>query len=212
MPINELDRRDDPNFDETLTGCHLVSSCSNIYHKDQFRQLLQHNFERHYITNKAPLSLSFDPSWLISNKGFADVIDDWMDYVLATYNDVYFVTELQVCRILYLWLNFISMSFRLSNGCRIPQEHNHWGILLNGRTNVLWRASHTALFLILAPSPPESYPEKQSAFTPALSAQRTTPGSRTLLEMGSLSELRHHLSCHLALMTLWYLFRCKLYE
>ena len=37
MPINELDRRDDPDFDENLTGCHLVSSCSNIYHKDQFR-------------------------------------------------------------------------------------------------------------------------------------------------------------------------------
>jgi hypothetical protein len=37
LPINELDRRDDPDFDENLTGCHLVSSCSNIYHKDQFR-------------------------------------------------------------------------------------------------------------------------------------------------------------------------------
>jgi len=96
MPINELDRRDDPDFDEDLTGCHLVSSCSNIYHKDQFRQLLQHNFLRHYNSNKAPLSLSFDPSWLISNKGFTDVMDEWMDDVLATYNDVYFVTELQV--------------------------------------------------------------------------------------------------------------------
>lgn len=96
MPINELDRRDDPDFDENLTGCHLVSSCSNIYHKDQFRQLLQHNFERHYSTNKAPLSLAFDPSWLISNKGFTEVVDEWMDFVLATYNDVYFVTDLQV--------------------------------------------------------------------------------------------------------------------
>merc|ERR1712243_334298 len=45
---------------------------------------------------KAPLSLSFDPSWLISNKGFTDVVHEWMDYVLTTYNDVYFVTELQV--------------------------------------------------------------------------------------------------------------------
>jgi hypothetical protein len=96
MPINELDRRDDPDFDENLTGCHLVSSCSNIYRTDSFRQLLQHNFERHYGSNKAPLSLSFDPSWLISNKGFADVVDAWIDHVLATYNDVYFVTELQV--------------------------------------------------------------------------------------------------------------------
>jgi len=96
MPINELDRRDDPDFDEDLTGCHLVSSCSNVYHKDQFRAMLQHNFERHYTTNKAPLSLSFDPAWLISNKGFDDTFSQWMSHVLATYNDVYFVTELQV--------------------------------------------------------------------------------------------------------------------
>jgi len=96
MPINELDRREDPEYDEELTGCHLVSSCSNIYHKDQFRNLLQHNFERHYGTNRAPLSLSFDSAWLLANQGFADVLEEWMGAVLGTYNDVYFVTELQV--------------------------------------------------------------------------------------------------------------------
>jgi hypothetical protein len=58
--------------------------------------MLQHNFERHYTTNKAPLSLSFDPAWLISNKGFDDTFSQWMSHVLSTYNDVYFVTELQV--------------------------------------------------------------------------------------------------------------------
>eukprot|EP00088_Acartia_fossae_P022662 TRINITY_DN237_c0_g1_i4.p1 TRINITY_DN237_c0_g1~~TRINITY_DN237_c0_g1_i4.p1 ORF type:complete len:560 (-),score=134.94 TRINITY_DN237_c0_g1_i4:328-2007(-) len=96
MPINELDRRDDPNFDEQLTGCHLVSSCSNIYYKEQFRSLLQHNFERHYGSNRAPLSLSFDPAWLISNKGFDDVLSEWMSFILTTFSDVYFVTEIQV--------------------------------------------------------------------------------------------------------------------
>ena len=96
LPINELDRRDDPDFDENLTGCHLVSSCSNIYHKEQFRRLLQHNFDRHYATNRAPLSLSFDASWLKINKGFLDVLDEWMDHILLTFNDVYFVTEVQV--------------------------------------------------------------------------------------------------------------------
>jgi len=96
MPINELDRRDDPQYDETLTGCHVVSSCSNIYAPESFRQLLQHNFERHYGTNRAPLSLSFDPSWLISNKDFDTTLSDWMNYILTTYTDVYFVTELQV--------------------------------------------------------------------------------------------------------------------
>merc|ERR1712002_249786 len=96
LPINELDRRDDPDFDENLTGCHLVSSCSNIYHKDQFRRLLDHNFNRHYTSNKAPLSLSFEASWLVINKGFLDVLDEWMDHILLTYQDAYFVTELQV--------------------------------------------------------------------------------------------------------------------
>jgi len=96
MPINELDRRDDPTFDEQLTGCHLVSSCSNIYYKDQFRSLLQQNFLRHYNTNRAPLSLSFDPAWLISNKGFDDTLSEWMADILTTYSDVYFVTETQV--------------------------------------------------------------------------------------------------------------------
>jgi len=100
MPINELDRRDDPTFDETLSGCHLVSSCGNIQYPDQFKNILQHNFERHYGSNRAPLSLSFDPSWMLPGQGvrknFTKVLDEWMTDILATYNDVYFVTELQV--------------------------------------------------------------------------------------------------------------------
>jgi len=96
LPINELDRRDDPKFDEDLTGCHLVSSCSNIYKADEFKKLLQHNFMRHYETNKAPLSLSFDPAWLISNKGFDNTLAGWIRDILNTYSDVYFVTSLQV--------------------------------------------------------------------------------------------------------------------
>lgn len=96
MPINELDRRDDPSYDEALSGCHLVSSCSNIYDKDQFQRLLEHNFQRHYSTNKAPLSLSFDAAWLQLNKGFTKVLLNFIKMTLETYNDVYFVTETQV--------------------------------------------------------------------------------------------------------------------
>jgi len=104
MPINELDRRDDPNFDETLSGCHLVSSCGNINDPVAFKNFLQHNFERHYgseqPSNRAPLSLSFDPSWLLPGQGvrkdFVNVLDKWMTEILTAYNDVYFVTELQV--------------------------------------------------------------------------------------------------------------------
>ena len=46
MPINELDRRDDPEYDERLSGCHLVSSCSNIYSPEAFKRMLNHNFNR----------------------------------------------------------------------------------------------------------------------------------------------------------------------
>ena len=100
MPINELDRRDDPKFDEELTGCPLVSSCTNIQEKEQFQTLLQHNFERHYSTNRAPLSLSFTPFWLKSNKDFIKVFENWMDQTLARYNDVYFVSNYQAL----LWM------------------------------------------------------------------------------------------------------------
>ena len=54
LPINELDRREDPDFDEALTGCALVSSCSNVYSNEQFRDLLRNNLERHYSTNRFP--------------------------------------------------------------------------------------------------------------------------------------------------------------
>merc|ERR1712218_134546 len=96
MPINELDRRDDPSFDERLSGCHLVSSCSNIYDKEQFGRMIRHNFERHYLSNRAPLSLSFDAAWLKTNKGFTQVLVDWMTETLEEHNDVYFLTEYQV--------------------------------------------------------------------------------------------------------------------
>ena len=96
VPINELDRRDDPTYDERLSGCHLVSSCSNIYEKEQFARLLRHNFNRHYQTNKAPLSLSFDAAWLKVNKGFTKVLSEWVAEILEQHNDVYFVSARQV--------------------------------------------------------------------------------------------------------------------
>jgi len=96
MPINELDRRDDPTFDERLSGCHLVSSCSNIYESEQFARMIRHNFNRHYSTNRAPLSLSFDAAWLKVNKGFTKVLTDWMTETLEEHNDVYFLNMIQV--------------------------------------------------------------------------------------------------------------------
>ena len=79
-----------------MPGCHLVSSCSNIYEKEQFARLLRHNFDRHYQTNRAPLSLSFDAAWLNVNKGFTKVLADWVKEILEEHNDVYFLTGQQV--------------------------------------------------------------------------------------------------------------------
>ena len=35
-------------------------------------------------------------SWLVSNQGFTEVLEEWMRSVSTRYNDVYFMTELQV--------------------------------------------------------------------------------------------------------------------
>ena len=51
---------------------------------------------RHYSTNRAPLSLSFDPAWLQVNKGFTKILKEWIRDKLASQSDVYFVTHLQV--------------------------------------------------------------------------------------------------------------------
>merc|ERR1719435_751699 len=95
MVINELDRRDDPTFDEALPGCHLVSSCSNIVDPDQFARMLRHNFERHFGSNRAPLGFHFSASWIKSNKGFQKELIKFITEMIDR-NDVYFVTMLQV--------------------------------------------------------------------------------------------------------------------
>lgn len=95
MVMNELDRRDDPNFDEELSGCSMVDSCANIMTGDQFYHFLNHNLDRHYKTNRAPLGIFFHASWLKLNPEFLDAFIQWIDEVLDR-NDVYFVTMTQV--------------------------------------------------------------------------------------------------------------------
>ena len=95
MPINELDRRENVALDETLTGCAIVSSCGNLNTVKQFNHFLENNFRRHYTTSKAPLSLALDASWLTQNRGFVNVLKNWMNAILKKYADVYFVTHTQ---------------------------------------------------------------------------------------------------------------------
>ncbi|KPJ15180.1 hypothetical protein RR48_09207 [Papilio machaon] len=95
MVMNELDRRDDPTFDESLPGCHVVDSCSNIQTGEQFARLLRQNFNRHYTTNRAPLGLHFHASWLKSKKEFRDELIKFIEEMLEK-NDVYFTSLIQV--------------------------------------------------------------------------------------------------------------------
>jgi hypothetical protein len=96
MVMNELDRREDPTVDEDLPGCAMVDSCSNILSGDQFYNFLTHNFYRHYDQNRAPLGLFFHAAWLKNNPEYLDAFLYWMDEILETHNDVYFVTMTQV--------------------------------------------------------------------------------------------------------------------
>lgn len=93
--MNELDRRDDPTFDESLPGCHMVDSCSNIQTGEQFARLLRHNFNRHFNSNRAPLGLHFHASWLKSKKEYREELIKFIEEMLAR-SDVYFVTMVQV--------------------------------------------------------------------------------------------------------------------
>ncbi|KAF7281270.1 chitin deacetylase-like protein serp [Rhynchophorus ferrugineus] len=96
MVLNELDRREDPTNDEYLPGCAMVDSCSNILTGDQFYNFLNHNFDRHYEENRAPLGLYFHAAWLKNNPEFLDAFLYWVDEILSNHNDVYFVTMTQV--------------------------------------------------------------------------------------------------------------------
>ncbi|CAG5096380.1 Similar to CDA1: Chitin deacetylase 1 (Bombyx mori) [Cotesia congregata] len=96
MVMNELDRREDPQNDEYLPGCAMVDSCSNILSGDQFYNFLNHNFDRHYDQNRAPLGLYFHAAWLKNNPEYLDAFLYWIDEILANHNDVYFVTMTQV--------------------------------------------------------------------------------------------------------------------
>ncbi|XP_066942891.1 chitin deacetylase 1-like [Macrobrachium rosenbergii] len=95
MVMNELDRRDDPQFDERLTGCHYVDQCANINDPKQFRAFLEHNLARHYSTNRAPLGLHFTAAFFETRKDFLKEFVSWVSET-AKSGEYYFVTMQQV--------------------------------------------------------------------------------------------------------------------
>jgi len=95
MVLNELDRRDDPEFTEALTGCHLIDQCANIVDDPkQFRRFLEANLAHHYSTNRAPLGLHFTAPYFLTHRSFLREFASWVADV-ASRGDYYFVTMLQ---------------------------------------------------------------------------------------------------------------------
>ena len=96
MVMNELDRREDPSYEEAISGCAMIDSCGSILTGDQFYKFLSNNFYRHYDQNRAPLGLFYHAAWLKNNPEFYDAFLYWLDETIATHPDVYFVTMTQV--------------------------------------------------------------------------------------------------------------------
>ena len=142
MVINELDRRDDPDFDETLPGCHMVSSCSNILDRVQFRNMLKHNFNRHFNSNRAPLGLHFHASWLTQNKGFLEELNAFMDEMIDR-NDVYFVTMLQVRKYVMRSFSFRQESYATETDLSNKIIMNRKVISFkDGSYKTIWKATY----------------------------------------------------------------------
>jgi len=97
MVMNEMDRREDPLHEEQLPGCAMVDSCfSSKPTYNQFSKFLTNNFKRHYETNRAPMGLYFHSAFVNNNLDVRKAFEDWLDNILATYDDVYFVTMTDV--------------------------------------------------------------------------------------------------------------------
>ena len=81
-----------PNYSSNLNT--YITLCPGSY---GWKNIYSINYLfRHYGSNRAPLSLSFDTAWLKVNKGFTKELAAWMRKILLDHSDVYFVTHLQV--------------------------------------------------------------------------------------------------------------------
>jgi len=94
MVLNEFDPREQPgeNKNEQVAGCAMLDSCSSLRTADNLYNVLTHNFVRHYEQNRAPLGLYMHAAWLTRSPEMLDALEFWVDEILATYSNVYFVS------------------------------------------------------------------------------------------------------------------------
>lgn len=99
------------SFFSTLQFFTTIHFNRNLIAGDQFYAFLNHNFERHYDQNRAPLGLYYHAAWLKNNPEFLDAFLFWIDEILANHNDVYFVTMTQVIQ----WIQNPRQSSEIKN-------------------------------------------------------------------------------------------------
>lgn len=86
LPINQL------VFGEY--ACTVVDECPKDMSVEQVYEMFMLNFERHYLTNRAPFGLHFNSMWFRKPMNIY-AFNTFMDYLLNL-SDVYFVTSNQV--------------------------------------------------------------------------------------------------------------------
>merc|ERR550517_1122252 len=150
----------------------MVDSCSNILSGDQFYNFLTHNFYRHFDQNRAPLGLFFHAAWLKNNPEYLDAFLYWVDEVLESHPEAYFITMTQVIQ----WIQ---------NPVSVDSAKNYapW------QESALQALGQIVWYQTAASSQQMSLVESQFACTLACVVPTSTPGLTTPLETGSCNHL-----------------------
>lgn len=86
IPLNTME-----TDDGTGGSCVFLDQCVFPDDPEVIFDFLHHNFERHYLTNRAPLVLNFHVNW-VTDDSKVTALDVFIDYILENYPDAWFVT------------------------------------------------------------------------------------------------------------------------
>merc|ERR1712071_370775 len=103
---------------------------------------LNHNFDRHYTTNRAPLGLLYHAAWLKNNPEMLDSFLFWIDETLSKYDD-----------------SISSRPLKSSSGSRTPRPAPNRLASPPGRRTAVPLEFRPALCPTRALSTPKSCPE-----------------------------------------------------
>lgn len=89
FPLNTMEASDGSGG-----SCVLLEQCIFPDDPEEIFDFLTHNFERHYLTNRAPFVLNLNVNW-VTDDSKVTALDVFIDHVLEKYPDVWFVTMKQ---------------------------------------------------------------------------------------------------------------------